>query len=89
MHFPAVWDDTFSSAAGELLVSVADDGPGKVAIRVDAQAIWLPAGPAAERVPATAKVVTIIHVPGSSRSLPASAGHDHRPGQGGPDRGRH
>ena len=65
MRFPAVWDDMFSSAAGELVVSVAADGPGKVAIRVDAQVIWLPAKPAAERVPATAKVVTIVHVPGS------------------------
>lgn len=65
MQFPAVWDDTFSTAAGELLVSVAADGPGEVAIRVDAQVIWLPAKPAAERVPAAAKVVTITHLPGS------------------------
>ena len=50
MHFPSVWDDTFSSAAGELVVSVADDGPGKVAIRADAQVIWLPAKPGAERI---------------------------------------
>ena len=64
-HFPAVWDDVFSNAAGELVVSVADDGPDTVAVRVDAQVIWLPAKPAAERVPATAKVVTIVHVPGS------------------------
>jgi hypothetical protein len=65
MHFPQVWDDMFSSAAGELVVSVAGDGPGKVAIRVDAQVIWLPAKPAAERIPATAKVVMIMRVPGS------------------------
>jgi hypothetical protein len=64
MHYPQVWDDMLSSAAGELVVSVAGDGPGKVAIRVDAQVIWLPAKPAAERIPATAKVVTITHVPG-------------------------
>jgi hypothetical protein len=36
-----------------------------VAIRVDAQVLWLPAKPAEERIPAAAKVVTIIHVPGS------------------------
>jgi hypothetical protein len=65
MHFPPVWDDMFSAAAGELLVSVAGDGPGKVAIRVDAQVMWLPAKPAAERVPAAAKIVTITHVRGS------------------------
>jgi hypothetical protein len=64
-HFPPVWDDMFSGAAGELEVSVAADGPGKVAIRLDAQAAWLPARPAAERLPAAARVVTITHVPGS------------------------
>jgi hypothetical protein len=64
-HFPPVWDDMFSGAAGELEVSVAADGPGEVAIRVDAQATWLPARPAAERVPAAAQVVTITHLPGS------------------------
>jgi hypothetical protein len=71
VHFPAVWDDSFSTAAGELLVSVAADGPGKVAIRVDAQVIWLPAAPASERVPPAAKVVTITHVPGSGQRGPA------------------
>jgi hypothetical protein len=65
LHFPPVWDDTFSGAAGELMVSVAADGPGMVAVRVDAQVVWLPAKPAGERVPATARVVTITHVPGS------------------------
>jgi hypothetical protein len=69
--FPPVWDDMFSGAAGELEVSVAADGPGEVAIRLDAQATWLPARPAAERVPAAARVVTITHVPGSE---PQSAG---------------
>lgn len=62
---PPVWDDMFSGAAGELEVSVAADGPGEVAIRLDARATWLPARPAAERVPAAAQVVTITHVPGS------------------------
>jgi hypothetical protein len=71
MHFPAVWGDMFSTAAGELVVSVAADGPGQVAIRVDAQVMWLPAKPAAERIPSAAKVVTITHVPGSG---PQSAG---------------
>ena len=65
LRFPAVWDDLFSNPAGELVVSVAADGPGRVAIRVDAQVLWLPAKPAEERIPAAAKVVTIIHVPGS------------------------
>jgi hypothetical protein len=65
MRFPPVWDDVFSSAGGDLEVSVAADGRDTVAIRVDAQVIWLPAKPAAERIPATAKVVTITHVPGT------------------------
>jgi hypothetical protein len=65
LRFPAVWDDLFSNPAGELVVSVAANGPGRVAIRVDAQVLWLPAKPAEERIPAAAKVVTIIHVPGS------------------------
>jgi hypothetical protein len=64
-HFSPVWDDMFSGAAGQLEVSVAADGPGEVAIKVDAQVIWLPARSAAERVPAAAQVVTITHVPGS------------------------
>jgi hypothetical protein len=65
MHFPAVWSDIFGTAAGQLLVSVAADGPGQVAIRVDSQVIWQPARLAAERVPPAARVVTITHLPGS------------------------
>jgi len=42
----------------QLLVEVVRDGAG-TAIRVDAQVTWLPARPAAERVPARAKAVTI------------------------------
>jgi hypothetical protein len=51
-----------------LLVSVAKPtsaaATGSV-IRVDAQVVWLPPKPAAERVPATAKVVRIEPVAGS------------------------
>ncbi len=53
-----------------LLVSVAVDGTGQVAIRVDSEVTWLPARPAAERIPATAKVVIIAPLPGPG---PASA----------------
>jgi len=70
MHFPAVWSDMFGNVDGELMVSVADDGPGEVAIRVDAQVLWLPTRLATERVPAAARVVTIAHLPGSG-SQPA------------------
>jgi hypothetical protein len=43
----------------ELVVSVAADGPGRTAIRIDAEVQWLPARPAAENIPASARVVTI------------------------------
>ena len=44
-----------------LVVLVVPDGD-QTAIRVDAQVIWLPTRPAAERIPADARVVTITPV---------------------------
>jgi hypothetical protein len=44
-----------------LVVLVAADGD-QTAIRADAQVVWLPARPAAERIPADARVVTITPV---------------------------
>jgi len=49
---------------GQLLVAVASDGDGHVAIRVDAQVVWLPVKPAAERIPSAATTVTITSLPG-------------------------
>jgi hypothetical protein len=54
-----------------LLVSVAEaDSPDRTAIRVDAEVDWEPAKSPAERIPSTAKVVTITPVAGL-RPLPA------------------
>ena len=44
------------------LVVLAVRDRGQTAIRVDAQVVWLPARPAAERVPADAAVVTVTPV---------------------------
>jgi len=44
-----------------LVVLVVADG-GQTAIRADAQVVWLPARPAAERIPPDARVVTITPV---------------------------
>jgi hypothetical protein len=52
-----------------MLVAVAADGADRTAIRVDAQVVWLPPKPAAERIPAAAKVVTITPIAGL-RPLP-------------------
>jgi hypothetical protein len=49
-----------------LIVSVADLGGGKTAIRVDAEVSYQPARPAGEKVPVTATVVTITAVSGYS-----------------------
>lgn len=49
-----------------LIVSVADLGGGKTAIRVDAEVGYRPARPAGEKVPATARAVTITAVSGYS-----------------------
>jgi hypothetical protein len=48
-----------------LVVSVAADGTGQTAIRVDSEVAWAPAKPAAERIPAAATVVTIAPVLGN------------------------
>jgi hypothetical protein len=47
-----------------LLVSVTGYGVNQVAIRVDSEVTWLPAKPAGERIPATAKVVIAAPLPG-------------------------
>jgi len=44
------------------LVVLATQDRGQTAIRVDAQVVWLPARPAAERVPPDASVVTVTPV---------------------------
>ncbi|HEY6789745.1 MAG TPA: hypothetical protein VI365_20800, partial [Trebonia sp.] len=49
-----------------LIVSVADLGRGKTAIRVDAEVGYRPARPAGEKVPPTARAVTITAVSGYS-----------------------
>ena len=56
-----------------LSVAVAADGPGQTAIRVDAEAVWVQAKPAAELIPASARVVTITPVAGDMP--PAAADH--------------
>jgi hypothetical protein len=60
----------------DLLVAVAPDGAGHVAIRLDAQVAWLPPKPAAETIPPTATVVTVTPVLGfgtvSSRDHPVT-----------------
>jgi hypothetical protein len=53
-----------------LLVSAAAYGTNQVAIRVDSEVTWLPAKPAGERIPVTAKVVIVAPLPGPG---PASA----------------
>jgi hypothetical protein len=67
---PPSWDRTFSLApipavlnARELVVEVTGAGNGQTAIRVDAQVSWQPPRPAADRVPAAARVVTITQLP--------------------------
>jgi len=57
-----------------LIVSVAGLGGGRTAIRVDADASYLPPRPAGEEVPATARVVTITAIGGySGAKAPAPA----------------
>ena len=62
------WTDMFALPAvpGVLtereLVVLATQDRGQTAIRVDAQVVWLPARPAAERVPPDAAVVTVTPV---------------------------
>ncbi len=75
-----MWDTEFTLppvpgvlAERELVASVAADGPGVTAIRVDAYVVWLPARPAAETIPVSARVVTIT--PGAGTLPPAAADH--------------
>jgi hypothetical protein len=67
---PPSWDRMFSLApvpgvlnTRDLVVEVTGAGDGQTAIRVDAQVSWQPPRPAAERVPAAARVVTITQLP--------------------------
>lgn len=78
---PPAWDSTFALAPvpgvlndRDLVVEAAAAGNGQTLIRVDAQVSWQPVRPAAERVPAAARVVTITQLPGLARQpgrLPA------------------
>jgi hypothetical protein len=56
-----------------LYVSVASDGAGGTALRVDSQASWLPQKSRAERIPSAARVVTILGMPGLSGGGPIRA----------------
>jgi hypothetical protein len=56
-----------------LYVSVASDGTDSTAVRVDSQVSWLPQKSPAERIPAAAKVVTILALPGLSGGGPVRA----------------
>jgi len=56
-----------------LIVSVAELGGGKAAIRADAEVGYRPARPAGEKIPASAKVVTISELYGSPGATPAPA----------------
>jgi hypothetical protein len=68
------WIDTFALPAVPAvltqreLVVLAVPFEGQTAIRVDAQVVWLPARPAAERVPPDAAVVTVTPVFGLNPS---------------------
>jgi len=72
---PPSWDRMFSLSAvpgvlnaRDLVVEVTGVGNGQSAIRVDAQVSWQPPRPASERVPSSARVVTITLW--GARSLP-------------------
>jgi hypothetical protein len=53
-----------------LYVSVARDGTDGTALRVDSQVTWLPVKSPSERIPAAARVVTILALPGLSSGGP-------------------
>jgi hypothetical protein len=75
---PTAWSDSFSLAAvpgvlnsRQLIVEAVSSENGQTMLRVDAQVTWLPAKSATERVPSTARVVTITPIPGlDSRGRP-------------------
>jgi hypothetical protein len=84
---PQVRFDTFTMptvpgvfAERSLIVSVAADGAGITAMRVDAQVTWLPPKPASERIPAAARVVTITPLPGAGPAAPAPGAEAPAPG---------
>jgi hypothetical protein len=67
---PPSWDRMFSLSpvpgvlnARDLVVEVTRSGNDQTSIRVDAQVSWQPARPAPERVPTSARVVTITQMP--------------------------
>ena len=67
---PPSWDRTFSLSpvpgvlnARDLVVEVTSVGNGQTAIRVDAQVSWQPPRLTSERVPPSARVVTIAQLP--------------------------
>jgi len=76
----------------ELVVLAVRSG-SQTAIRVDAQVVWLPARPGAERVPPTARVLTKTPVfgldPDPRAERPRPRLHGDRPVRGGQDRGGH
>lgn len=57
-----------------LLVEVVSAGHGKTDIRVDAQVVWLPAKSAAELVPSSARVVTVVLQAGNGAGYRQRAG---------------
>lgn len=65
-----LWDENFALPAAQgvltergLAVAAVKTGGGQATLRVDAQVTWAPAKPAAERIPAAAKVVTVSPAP--------------------------
>ena len=71
---PPSWDRMFSLSpvpgvlnVRDLVVEVTGAGNGQAAIRVDAQVSWQQPRPAAERVPAATRVVTITQLPSLGR----------------------
>jgi len=66
-------------AERSLYVSVAHDGADATALRVDSQVSWLPRKSAAERIPAAARVVTIVGLPAVSNGPVRPVGHFYGP----------
>jgi hypothetical protein len=71
------WNDEFGKshepaviAAAQLIVEEIQNGSGQVYTRVDSRVAWSPPRKLAERVPASAKVVTITAEPTSGVAVP-------------------
>ena len=71
-----MWDTEFTLPAvpgvlteRELVVSIAADGPDRTAIRADAFVGWVPARPAADTIPASARMVTITPVAAAGQQV--------------------